>query len=166
MAHAHALVAHPVGDREVAAAAGARERRAGQRGGGDGIVGLDRAAEAAEAADQVAPRLGGRAEEDGQHERHDDREDDDGLELLDGLVDDRRGGQREPDRDQPEDADDWMLRSPTTNERQVAAPVAKPGHMFGTTAMTMKSAHHGFHRRVKPVIAVSRWRACSARPPC
>ena len=47
------------------------------------------------------------------------------------------------------------LRSPTTNDRQVAAPVAKPGHMFGTTAMMMKRNHHGFHRRVKPVIAVS-----------
>ncbi len=49
----------------------------------------------------------------------------------------------------------WMLRSPTTNDRQVAAPVAKPGHMFGTTAMMMKRNHHGFHSRVKPVIAVS-----------
>ena len=49
----------------------------------------------------------------------------------------------------------WMLRSPTTNDRQVAAPVAKPGHMFGTTAMMMNRNHHGFHRRVKPVIAVS-----------
>ena len=33
--------------------------------------------------------------------------------------------------------------------------MAKPGHMFGTTAMMMKRNHHGFHRRVNPVIAVS-----------
>ena len=60
----------------------------------------------------------------------------------------------------------WMFRSPTTNDRQVAAPVAKPGHMFGTTAMMMNRNHHGFHSRVKPVIAVSPVAACSARPPC
>ena len=44
---------------------------------------------------------------------------------------------------------------PITNDRHVAAPVAKPGHTFGTTAMTMNRNHHGFHSRVKPVIAVS-----------
>ena len=49
----------------------------------------------------------------------------------------------------------WTLRSPTTNDRHVAAPVAKPGQTLGTTAMTMNSTHHGFHSRVKPVIAVS-----------
>ena len=44
---------------------------------------------------------------------------------------------------------------PTTNDRHVAAPIASPGQTFGTMAMITNRNHHGFHRRVKPVIAVS-----------
>ena len=48
-----------------------------------------------------------------------------------------------------------MSRSPITNERQVAAPVAKPGHTFGISAISTNRNHHGRQKRVKPVMAVS-----------
>jgi hypothetical protein len=76
-----------------------------QRRGGDRVVRLDRA-EAAEAADEVAPRVARGAEHDGEREPDDDRDDDHGLEPLDGLVDDGGGRQRDPDRDEAEDADE------------------------------------------------------------
>ena len=48
-----------------------------------------------------------------------------------------------------------MSRSPTTKERQVAAPVAKPGQTFGMNAIRTNRNHHGRQKRVKPVMAVS-----------
>jgi hypothetical protein len=41
------------------------------------------------------------------------------------------------------------------NDRHVAAPIASPGHTLGTIAISTNRNHHGFHMRVKPVIAVS-----------
>ena len=39
--------------------------------------------------------------------------------------------------------------------RHVAAPVASPGQTLGMIAIITNRNHHGFHMRVKPVIAVS-----------
>ena len=103
MAHAEALVADPVALDEVVGATGARRR---ERADQDGDVDLAR--ERAEARDD----LGGIAVGGAGH-RCDERDRDEQqqrphlqeLQPLHGLVDDRRGGESEPDRQQRRNGD-------------------------------------------------------------